>query len=324
MPALAVAALCAAPAPASQILVLGDHGVLHVAHDALPALPRSEPRPAAAARSRWPHEPASGPARTARAAVTVLTEIERLRAAAAITPDDASTDLTDYHAAKKLLEHLKGARKAQLAGVLTTFTQIAADGLITAARLPLLMLTLRRNLQWWKSGPLLTYGRRVRFAHSRLVWQSYPGSGIQIQWLATFARANQLYLAGGYDDELRALLDEIANSAVPRADGVAWEYLFPFGGGRPPWVSGLAQATAIQALSRGAVRLTHSAYFATARAALGIFAAPPPSGVRIKTAAGAHYLAYSYAPGQRIFNAFLTAFKLEPGPGEPLVPEGEG
>jgi hypothetical protein len=38
-----------------------------------------------------------------------------------------------------------------------------------------------------------------------------------------------------------------------------------------------------------------------------VFAAPPPSGVRVATAAGAHYLAYTYAPGQRIFNAFFQA-----------------
>ncbi len=36
--------------------------------------------------------------------------------------------------------------------------------------------------------------------------------------------------------------------AVPRSGGVAWEYYFPYGGGRAPWVSGMAQAVAAQAL----------------------------------------------------------------------------
>ena len=94
---------------------------------------------------------------------------------------------------------------------------------------------------------------------------------------------------------------------MPRAGGIAWEYLFTFDGGRPPWASGLAQSTAIQALSRGAVRLKHPEYFTAARSALSLFEAPPPTGVRVKTAAGAHYLAYSFAPGQRIFNAFFQA-----------------
>lgn len=303
-PALAAALLLpAAPAPASQILVLGDDGVARVERDRLPPLPPAERRPQTAAA---PAAEAPG-ARGARLLATVPSEIARLRRAGAITPAAADDAAATWRDARRLAKRLKGRRRAELGGVLKTFQTMAADGSLTAARLPLVMLTLRRNAQWWKDGPLLAYGRRVRFAHSRLVWQSYPGQGIQVQWLGTFARANQLYLADGYDDELRALLGEIVAAAVPRAGGIAWEYLFTFGGGRPPWVSGLAQATAIQALSRAAIRLRHNDFFVRARAALGIFTMPPPSGVRIRTAAGAHYLAYSYAPGQRIFNAFFQA-----------------
>ena len=59
---------------------------------------------------------------------------------------------------------------------------------------------------------------RLRAAHafdgSRLVWQSYPGQGIQIQWLGTFGRMNQLFLAKGYDTELAAMAREIESYAV--------------------------------------------------------------------------------------------------------------
>lgn len=301
-PALAAVVLMpAAPAPASQILVLDDAGHVRVQRDRLPALPPAEPA------APGPAPAAGAPASSARGYATIPSEIRRLRAADAITPAAADADAAVYRDARRVAKRLKGRRKAELLGVIRTFDAMAAGGLVTAARLPLITLTLRRNAAWWKRGPLLSYGRRVRFAHSRLVWQSYPGQGIQIQWLGTFARANQLFLAGGYDDEMRALLDEIVAAAVPRAGGIAWEYLFTFGGGRPPWTSGLSQATAIQALSRGAVRLKHSDYFVAARSALGLFEVPPPSGVRAVTAAGAHYLAYSYAPGQRIFNAFFQA-----------------
>ena len=299
-----LAALHGLPAPAaraSQILVMGDDGAAHVVRDRLPALPPAEPAPPG------PRPAAAASARAARDAPTLPAEIRRLLLAGEVTQQDAGADLALHREARLLVKHLKGRRSAEIAGVLRSFKGMAADGLVTAQRLPLMMLTLRRNVQWWARGPLLPYGQRVRFAHSRLVWQSYPGQGIQIQWLGTFARANQLYLALAYDAELRGLLDEIVASAVPRAGGIAWEYLFSFDGGRPPWTSGLAQATAIQALSRGAVRLHHNDYFLQARAALGIFTAPPPSGVRVATAAGAHYLAYSYAPGQRIYNAFFQA-----------------
>ena len=55
---------------------------------------------------------------------------------------------------------------------------------------------------------------------------------------------NQLFLAKGYDTEVGAMAREIESYAVSRAGGKAWEYQFVFGGGRPPWVSGLAQGTA--------------------------------------------------------------------------------
>ena len=301
-PALAAAVLLpAASAPASQILVLDDAGHVRVQRDRLPNLPPADPAPPAAGATAPPA------ARAARGYATIPSEIRRLRAAAAIAPDAAAAAAATYRDARRLAKRLKGRRKAELQAVIGTVDRMAADGSVTAARLPLIMLTLRRNAAWWRRGALLPYGQRLRFAHSRLVWQSYPGQGIQIQWLGTFARANQLYQAGGYDDELRALLDEIVAGAVPRAGGIGWEYLFTFGGGRPPWASGLAQATAIQALSRGAVRLRHPAYFVSARAALGLFDTAPPQGVRVTTAAGAHYLAYTYAPGERIFNAFFQA-----------------
>ena len=50
------------------------------------------------------------------------------------------------------------------------------------------------------------------------------------------------------------LLDELLALRVPRAGGVAWEYYFSFGGGKPPWVSALAQGTGIQSIARVAQR----------------------------------------------------------------------
>ena len=88
---------------------------------------------------------------------------------------------------------------------------------------------------------------------------------------------------------------------------MAWESLFAFHGGRPPWVSALSQGTGIQALSRAAVRLADPRYLGAAQVALGIFRTPPPAGVRIATPLGAHYLQYSFAPRLRILNGFVQA-----------------
>jgi hypothetical protein len=89
---------------------------------------------------------------------------------------------------------------------------------------------------------------------------------------------------------------------------IAWEYLFHFGGGSPPWMSGMAQATGIQALARASDLLGEPEYLAVARQALGAFSARPPRGVRTRgPGGGVHYLQYSFAPRLYIFNAFMQS-----------------
>ncbi|MEA2283968.1 MAG: hypothetical protein QOJ21_11 [Solirubrobacteraceae bacterium] len=238
---------------------------------------------------------------------TVASELDRLLAEGTIDQvrhDDWRATWSD---ASQTLRALTGARRDNLRAVVATTARIAETGALTPTRAPALFLTLRANRDWWASKPLLAAGQRVSVPGSRLVWQAYAGQGIQIQWLGTFGKANGLFLGRGPDDELRGLLDEAIGLASARAGGIAWEYLFPFDGGSPPWVSGLAQGTAIQALSRAAVRLGQPSYFEAARAALGIFRVAPPEGVRLTTAAGAHYLQYSFGPTLQILNGFIQA-----------------
>jgi hypothetical protein len=206
-----------------------------------------------------------------------------------------------------LRKKLHGARRAAMSAVLHNTVVIAATGPLSASRLPAIFETVARNRQWWSSGPLLRDRQRVGFQSSRIVWQYYAGEGLQIQWLGTFGRANGFWQGGTYDVQLRELLDEALGLAAQRAGGLAWEYLFDFDGGHPPWVSGLAQGTAMQAYSRAAVRLARPDYFQVARSGLGIFREAPPSGVRVATPTGAHYLIYSFAPGLRVLNAFTQA-----------------
>jgi hypothetical protein len=243
----------------------------------------------------------------AQAPRTVPSELDALLAAGVIDAPHHDAWAESYDNAKATLKKLHGTRRRQLDAVLANTRAIAKAGLLTPTRAPLVFLTLQRNRAWWSGGPLLRYGQRVMFADSQLVWQYYPGQGIQVQWLGTFGRANGLFQQMGRDDELRALLDEARGLATGRAGGIAWESLFHFDHGAPPWVSGLSQGTALQAFSRAAARLNEPRYFEAARAALGIFRAPPPEGVRVDTPAGAHYLQYSFDPGLRILNGFVQA-----------------
>jgi hypothetical protein len=238
---------------------------------------------------------------------TVRAELARLQRSGELDAATAAGYRKAYDSARTTLKKLSGFRRVQLRAVVANVDATAADGLFAPSRLPAVFLTLQRNRAWWSASPLPYAGQRVTFAPSQIVWQFYPGQGWQIQWLGTFGKANALWMVKTRDADLRRLLDEALSLATQRAGGIAFEYLFRFDGGRPPWVSGLAQGTALSALSRGAVRLKDTKYFEAARSALGIFKTPPPSGVLDKTAAGAHYLQYSYAPKLHIGNGFTQS-----------------
>lgn len=301
--ALAVALAVPAGAAASPVAVLQSDGRVVVRQDRF--LPPSSGDPAP--RAVPPRSPLPD-ARAAAVRRTVPGELRRLLDAGAIDQERHDRWRAAFDEARRTWRRLDGRRRSELGAVIRTVQDVAASGRLTPSRAPALFLTLARNRAWWSSGPLLAYGRRVGFAGSRLVWQSYPGQGLQIQWLGTFGKANGLFQSTEHDVELRELLEEARGLAAERAGGLAWEYLFRFDGGAPPWVSALAQGTAMQAYSRAAIRLRRPEFFEVARSGLGIFRTAPPAGVRVDTGGGtAHYLIYSFAPGLRVLNGFVQA-----------------
>jgi len=194
-----------------------------------------------------------------------------------------------------------------------------------------MFLQLRRNRTYWASETFPAEGDQVTFRGSELLFQYFPGRGLQLHPLSNFKKANLLIGACGKSgqgqpvcgarppgprpgapcrpERLRRLLNELSRLAVRRDRRfIAWEYMFDFGGGSPPWMSGMAQATAMTALARGARLLDQPEYSTTAEAALGAFEVAPPTGVRTRGPLdGVHYLQYSFAPRLYIFNAFLQS-----------------
>jgi D-glucuronyl C5-epimerase-like protein len=243
----------------------------------------------------------------AAARSTVLGALGSLQRSGAITATAYAQDRGTYVAAKQALGKLSGTRRSELEAVIGNVQAIAAAGGFSASRAPALFLTLERNRQWWTSHPLLSSGARVSFPGSRLVWEYYAGQGIEIQWLGTFGEANGYYLSGHENGNLRQLLSEVLPLATRRAGGIAWEYLFWFDGGRPPWTSGLSQGTALQVFARAWSRFKEPALLTAAQQALGVFKTSPPRGVRVRTGAGANYVEYTYAPSDRILNGFIQA-----------------
>ncbi len=256
---------------------------------ALPAIAAGAPRPKAVV----------GP--------TVYGALQSLERSGGLSAETYGEDSSTYTAALSALKKLSGTRHAELASVIANVQQIAAAGQFIPSRLPALMLTLENNVQWWSHEPLPAADQHVSFPGSHLVWEYYPGQGIEIQWLATFGEANGYYDNGHEDTQLREVLEEAIPLATQRAAGIAWEYLFHFDGGSPPWTSGLSQGTALQALSRAYSRLHEAAFLTAAKQALGIFQTPPSAGVRVAGPAGALYAEYTYAPTDRILNGFIQA-----------------
>ena len=238
---------------------------------------------------------------------SVSAALSRLRASGAIGEATYRQDLSIYLAAKRSAGRISGTRREELGAVLANAQAIAAAGELSASRAPALFLTLERNRHWWTTEPLLSSGERVSFPPSKLVWEYYPGQGIEIQWLATFGEGNGYYNSGRENANLHQLVSEVIPLATTRSGGIAWEYLFHFDGGVPPWTSGLSQGTALQVLARAWSRFKEPADLAAAQQALGIYRHSPPQGVRVATKAGALYAEYTYAPSDRILNGFVQA-----------------
>ena len=285
-------------------LLLGALAIMQLPF-ALPATAAAAPRPRSTS-ARSATEPARVLARAARGP-TVYGALKSLNRSGALSAEAYGEDSATYTQALNAVKHLSGTRRAELESVIANVQQIAASGQLIASRLPAVMLTLESNTQWWSHEPLPAADQHVTVPGSHLVWEYYPGQGIEIQWLATFGEANGYYDNGHENAQLREVLEEAIPLATQRAGGIAWEYLFHFDGGAPPWTSGLSQGTALQALSRAYTRLKEPAFLTAAKQALGIFQTPPPAGVRVARPAGTLYAEYTYAPTDRILNGFIQA-----------------
>ncbi|MDQ6804437.1 MAG: D-glucuronyl C5-epimerase family protein [Actinomycetota bacterium] len=299
----------ASTAAASPVLVLGRGG--HAVVRQNPFLPAVSLTPAPSGARVSTDRPATmqvtADARRS-AQVTIASTLGKLYRSEQIDATAYDSDRTILEAAIRTAARLKGTRATELYSVLTTMHRMAVAGQLIRSRLPALFLTLERNRQWWSTGPLLASGQRVQFAGSQIVWEYYPGQGIELQELGSFGEADGFYTGGpAYYPRLRRLLSELIPLAVKRAGGLAWEYYFTFDGGRPPWVSAMAQGTALEALTRAYRAFKDPSYLSTAAQALPLFSAAPPAGVRIAAPAGARYLQYSFAPHLSIINAFLQS-----------------
>ncbi len=321
----AIAIAGPAPASAAPVIAVDGERASRVEDPFVPPRAEIDLGPATA--------PSAGPraqlsARGGRAVSDALKRAQQSGSASASTLAGYRRTLTGARAA---LRRLRGARRTELRYVIASLERIAIARRLTASRMPSLFLQLRRNASYWRSKPFPGSGDQITFRGSELLFQYFPGRGLQLHPLSNFKKANLLHGACTRSGRgrpvcgarppgprrgtpcrparLRRLLDELSKLAVRRGRGfIAWEYLFDFGGGSPPWMSAMAQSTAIVALGRAARLLDRPEYNRVAGAALGAFEARRPTGVRTRgPLGGTHYLQYSFAPRLYVFNAFLQS-----------------
>jgi hypothetical protein len=301
----------AAPAQAGTVIEVNGKAAHRVDDPAVPT--RAEIALAPPARASASGAIAHGSSKRGRRAVYTVLRRELRRKH--IKTSQYRRWRATYVRSARTLRGMRGARAAQLRYVLVSVESLALRKRLLPSRMPAVFLQLERNRQYWPRMPYPAVGDQVSFSGSELLYQYFAGEGLQLHPLSIFKKANALH---GFCERkepacdeaaLRRILDEMTALAAKRGHGfIAWEYLFYFGGGVPPWMSGMAQATGVQALGRASQLLNEPKYAATARRALGAFTTAPPTGVRTTgPRGGVHYLQYSFAPRLFIFNAFLQS-----------------
>jgi hypothetical protein len=211
---------------------------------------------------------------------------------------------------------LEGARGTAMREAVRDVELLANAGMLTSDRLHTVLETLRRNTDWWtrRGAPV---GRDVSRDTDPMTLRHIPGHGLVLHQLSSWGRVNSL-ARNCLDPQkpcdegrLRTALDRMVSFGVVRDGVLRFESTFNFGDATAPWVSGMTQGTAIQALTRAAEILDEPGYLETARSALEAFARRPPLGVAIPVGkdGGRHFLMYSTDPGLRVLNGHLHAIR---------------
>jgi hypothetical protein len=248
-------------------------------------------------------------AASAAAKDPVLATLSQIESRGGTAAADAQGWRDDYATAKTAARRLTGTPQANIRGVLANLTSLSKRHLLGTRAYPAFLI-VERNVEWFydnrRSAP--AYGTRTTFSGSELIWQFYPGSGWQLQPLANFGRLNGLLkIRKPAAGRLEKFADDMLATGVQRRGSLAFEYYFPWSGGAPGWISGMATATGMQAFANLGKRDGDTRYTDAARSMIGVFKAPPPWGVTVQGAAGPSFLLYSQSPTVLVGNGIAQA-----------------
>jgi hypothetical protein len=268
---------------------------------AAPPLSPTPPAPAAAAVSRAP-------------ARTVLEAIARAEALGALHTADATRYRVTWRRARVAAGRLPAGRREIVADAIASARGLAAAGQLRAGRIAPAMAGVEASLQVARTARSMPVAAgRTQLRGDSAVYSYRPPAGVQLHPLGTIGKINAL--AATCTDQarkkgwrcrratLRAAADRLLELSVPAGRSLRFEYLFPFGAGRPGWISAMTQATGAQALAR-TYRITGDVrYRNAARAAVRALVAPTPRGTAVRTGGRVSHLAmYAFQPALRVLN----------------------
>jgi len=230
-----------------------------------------------------------------RAALVVL---HHALATGQISPVTAALDRAEVNRAARLINSLPSGRSEPVAVALGEIAGFPAR--MTPTRAAALFGQLRANDDYFahRSAPP---DRTDITGAGGIVYRYFAGRCFEFHPLAEFGALNARVSARDAKGA-RRLANALLARGVHQLGGIAWEYYFGFGGGRPPWLSGMAQAVAAQAFARAAALLPRErkVLLAAGRSAYRVI----PAGLVTPVSAGPWIRLYGF-DGLAVLNAQL-------------------
>jgi hypothetical protein len=220
---------------------------------------------------------------------TALAALHRAQSSGRIDAATAATGRAEVNRAAHLVRGLPSGRKEHVAVALGELAAFA--GRLTQPRAIALIGQLKTNDDFFAKHYAPPPKTDITDADG-VVYRYFAGRCLEFHPLANFGALNARVAASDSEGTKR-LTDALLKRGVYQSGGgVGWEYYFSFGGGRAPWISGMAQAVAAQALARAAALLPDDgpALMRQAAAAYRLI----PHGLLTSVAAGPWIRLYSF------------------------------
>jgi D-glucuronyl C5-epimerase C-terminus len=221
-----------------------------------------------------------------------------------LTRAAANADRAEIARAVHLARVLPAARRVHVEVALEEIGALGKS--LTAPRALALFGQLQANVDYFAHHAAPRNGTDIT-GPDGIVYRYFAGRCFEFHPLANVSTLNARVAAKDVEGT-KQLADALAARAVPRGGGgIVWEYYFPFGG-RPPWVSGMAQAVGAQAFARAASLVTDESA-ALLEEATSAFRAVPR--LTMQVAAGPWIRLYSFSTNPVLNAQLQTVLSLQ-------------